>query len=66
MAVEMIIDQWDQSNKKYRYETMCYGPKSCSLYKAGPKRIVPGRKGMKYVEEDRIDEDATSHRGPDD
>ncbi len=62
MAVEMIIDQWNPTNRRYRTETFCYGPKSCSLYKAGPKRVVPGRKGMRWVEEDWVDEEATSHR----
>ena len=66
MPVEMVIDQWNPSRKQYRFETFCYGPKSCSLYRAGPKRKVPGRKGMSYTEEDWVDEDATSHRGPDD
>ena len=47
MPVEMIIDQWNPANKRYRFETWCYGPKSCALYKAGPVRTVPGRKGMK-------------------
>ena len=65
MAVEMIIDQWNPSKKKYRQETFCYGPKSCSFYKAGPTRKVPGRKGMSYTEEDWVDEDAVSHRGMD-
>ena len=65
MAVEMIIDQWNPSKKRYRQETFCYGPKSCSLYKAGPTRKVPGRKGMSWEEEDWVDEDATSHRGMD-
>lgn len=65
MAVEMIIDQWNPSNKKYRYETFCYGPKSCGLYKAGPTRKVPGRKGMVWEEEDWVDEDAVAHRGMD-
>ncbi len=66
MPVEMIIDHWNPSQKKYRFETFCYGPKSCSFYRAGPTRKVPGRKGMSYEEEDWVDEDATSHRGPDD
>lgn len=66
MPVEMIIDHWNPSNKRYRFETFCYGPKSCALYKAGPTRKVPGRKGMSYTEEDWVDEDATAHRGPDD
>jgi len=65
-AGEMIIDHWNPFMKRYRFETFCYGPKSCSFYRAGPKRKVPGRKGMSYTEEDWVDEDATSHRGPDD
>ena len=66
MPVEMIIDQWNPSQKRYRFETFCYGPKSCSLYRAGAARKVPGRKGMSYTEEDWVDEDATSQREPDD
>lgn len=64
MPVEMIIDQWNPSKRQYRFETFCYGPKSCPFYRAGPTRKVPGRKGMSYTEEDWIDEDATAHRGP--
>jgi len=66
MPVEMIIDQWNPSRKQYRFETFCYGPKSCPSFRSGPARKVPGRKGMSYTEEDWVDEDATSHRGPDD
>ena len=66
MAVEMIIDQWNPSHKRYRTETFCYGPTSCRLYRAGPTRTVPGRKGMSWEEEDWIDEMDTEHRGPDD
>ena len=66
MQVEMIIDQWNPSKKQYRFETFCYGPKSCPFYRPGPVRKVPGRKGMSYTEEDWVDEDATAHRGPDD
>jgi hypothetical protein len=65
MAVEMIVDHWNPSVRRYRRETFCYGPKSCSLYRAGPTRKVPGRKGMSWEEEDWVDEDATAHRGPD-
>ena len=65
MPVEMTIDHWNPEKKRYRFETFCYGPKSCSLYRAGPTRRVPGRKGMMYVEENWVDEDATSHRGMD-
>ena len=65
MAVEMIIDQWNPSQKRYRFETFCYGPKSCPRYKAGPTRKVPGRQGMSWEEEDWVDEDAVAHRGED-
>jgi hypothetical protein len=41
-------------------------PKSCPLYRAGPTRKVPGRKGMSWEEEDWVDEEATEDRGPDD
>ena len=61
MAVEMIIDPWVRT-KRYRYETFCYGPKSCPNYKAGPRRVVPGRKGMRWEEPDWVDEEATAHR----
>ena len=66
MSLEMIVDHWNPSLKKYRYETFCYVPKSCAIYRAGPTRKVPGRKGMSYTEEDWVDEDATSHWGADD
>ena len=66
MPVEMIIDHWNPSKKRYRFETFCYGPKTCPLYRSGPTRKVPGRRGMSYTEEDWVDEDATAHRGPDD
>ena len=66
MAVEMIIDQWNPSRKRYRFETFCYGPKSCSFYRAGRRRVVPGRKGMSWEEPDWLDEEATNHREPDD
>lgn len=41
------------------------GPKSCSFYRAGPKRQVPGRRGMSYTEEDWVDEEGTSGRSKD-
>jgi hypothetical protein len=66
MPVEIIIDNWNpRGRRKYRFETFCYGPLSCKLYKAGPNRRVEGRNGMVYVEEDWVDEMLTEHRDPD-
>jgi len=65
MAVEIIIDQWNPRQRRYRAETFCYGPLSCPIYKSGPNRTVPGRRGMTWVEEDWIDQEETSHRNPD-
>jgi hypothetical protein len=64
MAVEIVIDPWKPSKPRTRRETFCYGPKSCPHYAAGPPRKVPGRKGMSWTEEDWVDEEATSHRAP--
>lgn len=66
MAVEMIVDHWNPHLRRYRQETFCYGPLSCPLYKAGPTRKVPGRKGMSWEEEDWVDQQEVSHRGPED
>jgi hypothetical protein len=65
MAVEMIVDHWKPSLRRYRREAFCYGPKSCPHYRPGPTRKVPGRKGMSWEEADWVDEEATAHRGPD-
>lgn len=62
IAVEMIIDQWNPGQRRYRTETFCYGPLSCPFYKPGPVWKVP----MTWEEEDWIDQEATSHRNPDD
>lgn len=63
MPVEITVDHWNPRNKRYRFETFCYGPKACKYYRAGPPRRVPGRRGMTWVEEDWVDEESTSHRG---
>jgi hypothetical protein len=65
MPVMIIVDPWNPS-QRYRFETFCYGPRSCPLYRAGATRKVPGRKGMTYEEEDWVDQEAVSHRGLDD
>ena len=67
MPVDMIVDPWrPRDDVRYRFETFCYGPKSCPFYRAGPRRKVPGRKGVTWEEPDWVDRDATEHRGPDD
>jgi hypothetical protein len=48
-----------------RFETFCYGPKACALYRPGPTRKVPGRKGVTWEEADWVDKDATAHRAAD-
>lgn len=65
MPVEIIVDHWNPSVKQWRFETFCYGPLSCKLYRAGRIRTVPGRRGMVYEEEDWVDEQMTEHREPD-
>ncbi len=65
VPVEMIVDQWNPSVKRYRFETFCYGPKSCTLYQAGPTRKVPVRNRMTWEEVDWVDEEAVRHRGLD-
>jgi hypothetical protein len=62
MPVDIITDQWKPHLRQYRQETFCYGPLSCRLYKAGPRRKVRGRKGMVYEEGDWVDEDAVAGR----
>lgn len=65
MPVVMIVDHWKPEIQRFRTETFCYGPLSCRLYRAGPTRKVPGRRGLVYEEEDWVDREATSHREPD-
>ena len=60
----MIVDHWNPGVRRYRQETFCHGPISCPLYKAGPTRKVPGRKGMSWEEGDWIDPQDIAHRGP--
>jgi hypothetical protein len=65
MPAEIIVDHWNPAKRNYRFETFCYGPKSCGFYKAGTTRKVPGRHGMTWEEENWVDDDAVSHRGMD-
>lgn len=66
MPVTLIVDDWNPIYREYRAETFCFGPKACPFYQAGEIRTAPGRNGKVYEEFNWVDEDATSHRGPDD
>ena len=55
MPVEIIIDNWNPSKKKYRFETFCYGLLNCKLCKAGLNQKMEGRNAMVYVEKDCFD-----------
>lgn len=62
-AVEIEYD-WGVS-KKYRFESFCYGPKSCNLYKMGKARSVPYKgRGISY-DDGCLDEICTESRGYD-
>ncbi|HBR22070.1 MAG TPA: hypothetical protein DD713_05810 [Nitrospiraceae bacterium] len=53
MATEIILDHWNPSRKKWRFETHCYGPRDCSNYRPGKPRTVQGRKpGMVWIDDD--------------
>jgi hypothetical protein len=53
MPTQIILDHWNPSIVKWRFETHCYGPQGCPRYKAGPPFRVPGRSPeMVYVDDD--------------
>jgi len=53
MPTQIILDHWNPSKQKWRFETHCYGPRDCPRYKAGPPYRVQGRKSfMIYVDDD--------------
>jgi len=60
--------QWDfdRDIKKYRFETFCYGPKSCEFYKMGRARSVPYKNRGSAIDDGCLDEVCTEGRGEDD
>lgn len=60
--------QWDfdKNIKKYRFETFCYGPKSCKFYKMGRERSVPYKNRGSAVDDGYLDELCTEGRDDDD
>jgi hypothetical protein len=56
--------QWDfdRDIKKYRFESFCYGPKSCKNYKMGRARSVPYRNRDSALDSGGLDEIGTDSR----
>ena len=59
--VEIIWD-FDKKKSKYRYESFCYGPKSCKLYKMGSPRSVPYKGRTLCYDQGWLDELCTERR----
>ena len=60
--------QWDfdRDIKKYRFETFCYGPKSCKYYKMGRPRSVPYKNRDSDLDDGYLDVLCTDGRDYDD
>ena len=65
MANVAIEYNWGKS-QKHRFESFCYGPKSCSLYKMGKARAVPYIGEGSDYDTGWMDEICTENRGDDD
>lgn len=59
--------QWDfdRDIKKYRFETFCYGPKSCKYYKMGRPRSVPYKNRDSALDDGCLNELCTEGRDDD-
>lgn len=59
--------QWDfdKDIKKYRFETFCYGPKSCKFYKMGRPRSVPYKNRVSAIDDGWLDDICTEGRNED-
>lgn len=56
--------QWDfdKNIKKYRFETFCYGPKSCKLYRMGRARSIPYKNRDSATDDGCLDDLCTCGR----
>jgi len=59
--VEIIWD-FDRRISKYRFESFCYGPKSCKFYKMGRPRAVPYKGRSSSMDEGWLDDLCTENR----
>lgn len=65
MAAVTIEYDWDRI-RKYRYESFCYGPKSCKYYKRGKVPMVPYKDRGSFPDDGGLDEIITENRDWDD
>jgi len=65
MAAVAIEYEWGIS-QKFRFESFCYGPKSCKFYKMGSPRAVPYKGEGSDYDDGALDEILTENRGWDD
>jgi hypothetical protein len=63
--VEIVWD-FDRKVSKYRFESFCYGPKSCKLYKMGKARSVSYKNREASLDDGWFDEICTENRDWDD
>ena len=59
--------QWDfdREIKRYRFETFCYGPKSCKYYNRGRPRAVPYKNRDSAYDDGGLDDICTDGRDED-
>jgi hypothetical protein len=65
MANVTIEYDWGKT-QKWRFESFCYGPKSCKLYKMGKPRSVPYKGKGSFLDDGALDEICTENRDWDD
>lgn len=64
MANVAIEYEWGV-HQKYRFESFCYGPKSCTFYKMGKPRAVPYKDCGTCYDDGCLDEICTESRSQD-
>ncbi|MGV8145386.1 MAG: hypothetical protein ACLKAK_01500 [Alkaliphilus sp.] len=67
-TISNVEIQWDfdRDIKKYRFESFCYGPKSCKYYKPSRARSVPYKGRDSACDSGWLDDMCTENRGWDD
>ena len=67
-AMSNVEIAWDidKRKSKYRFESFCYGPKSCKYYKMGKARTVPYKGSYSSLDSGWLDDLCTEGRGWDD